>query len=66
MFNKQIELQVACPRCKSENIFIGRSLDIKPNDTIKCNDCSYSQLAQRFKDQWKIQNIKRTKEKQLN
>jgi len=66
MFNNQTEVQVACPRCKSENIFIGMSLNIKPNDTIKCNDCSYSQLAQRFKDQWKIQNTKRTKEKKLN
>ncbi|APW65273.1 hypothetical protein LPB137_05135 [Poseidonibacter parvus] len=66
MFNNQTELQVACPRCKSENIFIGRSLDIKATDTVKCNDCSYSQLAQRFKDQWKILNTKRTKEKILN
>ena len=66
MFNNQTELQVACPRCKSENIFIGRSLDIKATDTVKCNDCSYSQLAHRFKDQWKIQNTKKTKEKILN
>jgi len=59
MFNNQKELKVACPRCKSENIFIGRSLDIKPNDTLKCNNCNYSQLAHRFKDQWKIQNTKK-------
>jgi predicted Zn-ribbon and HTH transcriptional regulator len=59
MFKNQKEINVACPRCKSENIFIGRILDIKPNDTLKCNDCSYNQLAHRFKDQWRIQNSKR-------
>lgn len=58
MFNNQIDLKVTCPRCKSENIFVGRSLDIKPDDTVKCNDCSYSQLAHRFMDQWKIKNSK--------
>jgi transposase-like protein len=59
MFDDHKELQVACPRCKSENIFVGRNLNIKPEDTVKCNDCNYSQLAYRFIDEWKIQNNKR-------
>jgi len=56
MFDDHEELQVTCPRCKSENIFVGSSLNIKSDDNLKCNDCSYSQLAFEFTDQWKIEN----------
>ena len=59
IFKNHKELQVACPRCKSENIFVGISLDIKVDDTVKCNDCSFSQVANRFMVQWKIQNNKK-------
>ena len=59
MFDNHKELQVTCPRCKSENIFVGRSLDIKVDDTVKCNDCNYTQLANKFMDEWKIKNKKR-------
>ena len=58
IFTTHEELQVACPRCKSENIFVGESLDIKVDDTVKCNDCSYSELANRFMDEWEILNKK--------
>ena len=58
IFNKEIEFKVACPRCKSENIFIGGNLDIKSTDTVKCNDCNYSQLAHQFNEQWQIENNK--------
>jgi len=59
MFNNQKNLNVACPRCKSENIYIGNNFNIKNDDTIQCNDCKYRQLVFRFKDQWKIENYKR-------
>ena len=55
-YEDQEELKVACPKCKSENIYVGITLDIKPDDNIKCNDCSYSQLASSFMEEWQETN----------
>jgi len=57
-FSKQVDLFIAYPRCKSENIFVVRNLDIKSDDTVNVNYSSCSQMAYRFINQWKILNNK--------
>jgi hypothetical protein len=48
-FNNQINL--ACHRCKSTNISIGRDINIDPKKNIKCNDCHYFQFVFRLVNQ---------------
>jgi len=57
-FDNHEDLKLSCPRCKSENIFVGESLDIKPDDEIRCNDCSYSHIAHEFQNKWESENNK--------
>lgn len=50
---------LACPRCESKNIFTGRKIKVNSNDNVVCSSCSYSQLAVRFNDKWKIITYKK-------